>query len=255
MTMEEFHIIIPARYHSTRLPGKPLLQIANKSMLQHVHENAIASGAESVTIATEDERIAEAAEAFGANVCMTSDEHASGTERITEALLALDLDEDPIIINLQGDEPLIKPELIHQVVTDLAKYDNVKVATPCCPITDVEELFNPHVVKVVMNKRNFALYFSRAPIPWNLNTFQEKSSINLNNNYFQHIGLYGYRASFLKDHMDWCSSPLQPIESLEQLSILWGGGRIHMVPVDGQPPISVDTQADLKRVQSLFDEK
>ncbi len=244
-----FRVIIPMRYHSSRLPAKALADIAGKPMIQHVHERAIESGAEDVVIATDDKRISEVAKAFGANVCMTSPDHHSGTERLAEAVVALGIEDDEIVVCVQGDEPMIPPEVIRRVAEDLDEHDNVKVSSVCIPITDVEELFNPAAVKVVMNHRNYALYFSRAPIPWVRDSFPDKKKIKLNGHFFRHVGIYAYRAGFLQEYMAWESCLPEEMESLEQLRILWNGSRIHMVIHKGKLPPGVDTEEDLQRVR------
>ncbi len=251
----EFRVIIPARYASTRLPGKALVDIAGKPMVQHVYEKAMESGAEQVSIATDDKRIADVAESFGAQVCITTPEHQSGTERLAEAVAALECDEDEIVVNVQGDEPLISPGAIRQVAEDLAEHDNVKVASMCEAIVDVEELFDPNVVKVVLNRRNYAMYFSRAPVPWERATFHDKENIKLESNHFRHIGLYAYRVNFLWDYLEWAACSLETMESLEQLRILWNGGRIHMCISKVKFPPGVDTEEDLERVRALIQKK
>jgi len=252
----EFQVIIPARYESTRLPGKPLLDIGGKPMIQHVYERSKDSGAENVVIATDDKRIAEAAKKFNAPVCLTSAEHQTGTDRIAEAANALEYDDSDIVVSVQCDEPLIPPESIRQVAEDLEEHDNVKVATLCEPIEDVEELFNPNVVKVVLNHRNYAIYFSRAPIPWERDTFQkDKSQIQLDGHHFRHIGLYAYRVGFLRDYVDWSDCPVEGIEALEQLRILWHGGRIHMCISQKRIPPGVDTEEDIEKVRAVLKQK
>lgn len=248
----EFHAIIPARYSSTRLPGKVLLDIDGKPMLQHVYERSIDSGAESVVIATDDKRVADTAEKFGARVCMTSESHLSGTERLSEAVQALELDEEEIVVCVQGDLPLIPSETIRAVAADLAEHDNVKVSSVCDVIEDPQNLFNPNVVKVVMNRRNYAMYFSRAVIPWELENFRNKENIKLSGNHYRHVGLYAYRVGFLTDYMEWATSPLETMESLEQLRTLWHGGRIHMYLSKQKLPPGVDTQEDLEKVRKYF---
>lgn len=251
----EFHVIIPARYNASRLPGKPLMDIAGKPMIQHVYEKARESGATQVVIATDDKRIAEVAEGFGAEVCLTSEEHQSGTERITEVVQALELEPDEIVINLQADQPMIQPELIHLVASDLAEMDNVKVSTLCEPITNPEDLFNPNVVKVVLNRRNFAMYFSRAPIPWDMAQFQKKpnNELQLEIPYYRHIGIYAYRVNFLETYLEWEECVLERLEKLEQLRVLWNGSRIHVVVTNKSVPHSVDTQADLERAREMME--
>lgn len=248
----EFRVIIPARYASHRLPGKMLLDIAGKPMIQHVYERAVESGAESVVIATDDERIAKVAEEFGAPVCMTSPEHESGTERLAEAVVAMGYLEDEIIVNVQGDVPLIPPALISQVAEDLDKFDNARIATLFEPIKTIEDLFDPNKVKVVMNKRGYALYFSRAPIAWDRDHFKippdKKQTLT---EHFRHIGLYAYRVGFIQECTEWESSPLEKMEQLEQLRVLWNGGRIHLTPAKKAVPNDVNTEEDLQRVRQL----
>jgi 3-deoxy-manno-octulosonate cytidylyltransferase (CMP-KDO synthetase) len=252
----DFRVVIPARYDSVRLPGKALLDIAGKPMIQHVYERAVDSGADSVVIATDDHRIAEAAEQFNAPVCMTGEEHKTGTDRVAEACSALEYDNDEIVVCLQCDEPMIPPNAIKQLAEDLHEHDNVKIATVCEPIESAEELFNPNVVKVVMNHRNYAIYFSRAPIPWQRGVFDNKQSdIELGPGYFRHVGLYAYRVGFLNDYIDWSDAPIENVERLEQLRILWHGGRIHMFVSKHRMPIGVDTQIDLERVRHSFKKK
>jgi 3-deoxy-manno-octulosonate cytidylyltransferase (CMP-KDO synthetase) len=248
----EFRVVIPVRYKSTRLPGKALLDIGGKPMIQHVYERAVASKAESVVIATDDERIKKAAEEFGAVVCMTSPEHQSGSERLAEAVVALGYADDDIVVNVQGDEPFIPPEIISQVAQNLIDHDNIKMSTLCEPIKDSSDLFNPHVVKVAMNRRGYALYFSRAPIPWNRDQFPLKEEQALTDSeHFRHIGIYAYRIGFLQEYVGWETCPLEQIESLEQLRVLWNGGRIHVGIAKEKAPIGVDTQEDLEKVRQL----
>lgn len=248
----EFRVIIPAHYASTRLPGKVLLDIRGKSMLQHVYERALESGAENVVIATDDERIYHAAEKFGAQVYMTSSTHMTGTDRLAEAVESLELEEDEIVVNVQADEPLIPPAVINQVANDLAEHDNVKVATLCEPITDVEQLFDPNVVKVVLNRRGYAMYFSRAPIPWDRSSFADREKIDVEKlMHFRHVGIYAYRADFLKNYLEWVNCPLENLECLEQLRILWNGGRIHVAISQHKVPPGIDTKEDLQRILGM----
>lgn len=253
----EFRVVIPARYHSTRFPGKMLVDIAGKPMIQHVYERAIESGAESVIIATDDDRIRDAAEKFGATVCMTSPDHVTGTERLSEAVVALGYLEDEIIVNLQGDEPLIPPVVIRQVAEDLVKYENSRVATLFEPVKTIEELFNPNHVKVVMNKRGYALYFSRAPIAWDREhfTIPPKANQKLVTEHFRHVGIYAFHVGFLQEYMEWESSPLEEMENLEQLRVLWNGGRVHLSQAKEAVPIDVNTEADLEIVRKLISKK
>jgi 3-deoxy-manno-octulosonate cytidylyltransferase (CMP-KDO synthetase) len=251
----QFRVIIPVRYDSKRLPGKVLLDLAGKPIMQHVYEQAVKSGAESVVIATDNEKIRKVAEDFGAMVCMTSPEHRSGTERLSEAIVALGCDDDEIIVNVQGDEPLIPPAVIRQVAQNLLYHDNIKVATLCEPIQSAEDLFNPNIVKVVMNRRGYALYFSRAPIPWNRDQFvsqKEEIKGKLEEEYFRHIGLYAYRAGFLHEYLKLEVCPLEELEALEQLRVLWHGGRIHVAVAKEKIPPDVNTADDLAKLQAMF---
>ncbi len=253
--MESFRVIIPARYDSTRLPGKALVDIAGKPMLQHVYERAIQSGADSVVIATDDARIATAAKKFGAPVCMTSADHDSGTDRITEAVVSLGYDDDDIIVNIQGDEPLIPPKPIHQVALSLVSYENAKVATLCEPIRTVEELLDPSAVKVIMNRRNYAMYFSRAPIPWDRDAFPLTVEQPLTTQHYRHRGIYAYKVGFLLEYVEWGPCDLEETEALEQLRILWHGGRIHVAVSKEKIPPDVNTPEDLERVRKLVEHK
>ncbi|MCW8840413.1 MAG: 3-deoxy-manno-octulosonate cytidylyltransferase, partial [Gammaproteobacteria bacterium] len=224
-----FHVIIPARYASSRLPGKPLRTIASKPMLQHVCERAQESGAASVSVATDDRRIAEAMAPLGITVCMTGAHHASGTERLAEAAAQLGLDEQDIVVNLQGDEPLMPPALVQQVATVLEGDHGADMSTLCSRIHTAAELFDPHVVKVVMDSRGNALYFSRAVIPWDREAFavttEELPEQAL---HYRHLGIYAYRVGFLQGYVKQPPCELERMESLEQLRVLWYGGRIHV---------------------------
>lgn len=247
----DFRVIIPARYESTRLTGKALVDIAGKPMIQHVYERAKESGAESVIIATDSEAIAKVARGFGADVCMTLSTHQSGTERLAEAVEALEYDEDEIIINVQGDEPLIPPEIINQLARDLGENEHVKMASVCEPIQTIEDLMNPNIVKVVLNRRNYAMYFSRSPIPWQA-SLKTGAAFDPSDNHFRHVGIYGYRVEVLKDYANWVESPYEVLESLEQLRALWNGHRIHMCIAGMKLPPDVNTSDDLDRVREFF---
>jgi 3-deoxy-manno-octulosonate cytidylyltransferase (CMP-KDO synthetase) len=244
----EFHVIIPARYESTRFSGKVLSKVKGKYLLQHAYDNAVASGAESVVIATDDERVEQIAIEFGAKVCMTAMAHQSGTERIAEVVSALEYDENEIIVALQADYACLPADTIRQVAYDLAEHDNVKVVSLCEAIKDPNMLFNPNIVKVVFNRRAYAMYFSRAPIPWEKNNFNDPSKVDMKGEHYRHIGIYAYRASFLQNYLDWPSSPLESLECLEQLRILWNGTRIHMSVSKGPMPPAVHTEEDIKKV-------
>lgn len=247
----DFRVVIPVRLDSKRLPEKALADIAGKPMIQHVYNRAIESCATSVVIATDSERVREVAEGFGATVCMTASEHESGTDRLAEAVVALCYDEDEIVVNLQGDEPLVPPQVIQQVAEDMSIHETVKLATVCEKVTDEAALFNPDVVKVVMNRRGFAIYFSRAPIPWERDGFNAQPK-RIQGPHYRHIGLYAYRVGFLAEYLSWARGPLDEMESLEQLRVLWHGHRIHCVEAVAPVPSGVDTQSDLDRVRSII---
>ena len=248
-----FRVVIPARYASSRLPGKPLLDIAGKPMVQHVYERASTCGAHSVVVATDDDRIAEAVTGFGGEVCLTSAEHPSGTDRLAEVVQMMGYPDEDIIVNMQGDEPLIPPSLIQQVALDLKEFSDASISTICTPIDTAEELFNPNIVKVIMDKQHYAIYFSRAAIPWHRDAFmQDKKSMPADAQYQRHLGIYAYRSSFLKHYSSLKISPLEQIESLEQLRAIWHGFRIH-VSVAAEPPgMGVDTEADLFTVRDII---
>lgn len=248
-----FRVLIPARYASTRLPGKPLLDIAGKPMLQRVYEQALASGAQSVTIATDDPRIEQAATGFGAAVCITAAHHNSGSERLAEAVQLLGYDDDEIVVNLQGDEPLMPPALLSQVADNLAANPEAAVATLCTRIHTAGELFDPHAVKVVMDQRGFALYFSRAVVPWDRDAFAVTTEeLPPAAEHYRHLGLYAYRCGFLKRYVQLASCPLERMEALEQLRVLWHGERIHVAEAAVPPAAGVDTPEDLERVRLLI---
>ncbi len=244
------HIIIPARYASTRLPGKPLADIAGKPLIQHVYERARESGAQSVTIATDDERIHTAAQGFGAPVCMTSPYHRSGTERLAEVIEKLGIGERETVVNLQGDEPLMPPGLVRDVANALASHPDAVVATACHAIQDRAEFVNPNVVKVVFDENGYALYFSRAPIPWPRGVMVGKEEAPLRA--YRHIGLYAYRAGFVRRYAAWPACQAEEAEQLEQLRVLWHGERIAVCETRERPGAGVDTPEDLERVRQQF---
>jgi len=257
-----FTVVIPARYASSRLPGKPLAEIAGKPMVQHVCERAAESRAERVVVATDDDRIRTACEAFGAEVVMTSPHHASGTDRLEEVARELGFQPDQRVINVQGDEPLIPPELINQVADNLELYPEAEIATLCERIHDPEHVFNPNVVKVVFDHRGMAHYFSRAPIPWARDQWRDGSpltgidvSLPGNIGYFRHIGIYGYRASVLGQFVGWAPAPTEVTESLEQLRALYNGARIHVDVASVSPPSGVDTEDDLQRIRKWLENR
>ena len=247
-----FCVVIPARYASTRLPGKPLLDIAGKPMIQRVYERACASSAMRVVVATDDPRIVEAATGFGAEALMTSPDHVSGTDRIEEVARQLDLAADDIVVNVQGDEPLIPPAVIDQVAGNLAANRSAGIATLCEPVATMEDLFNPNIVKLVADARGFALYFSRAPIPWNRDEFADGQPGNeVTIEARRHLGIYAYRVSFLHDFVQWPVAALEQKESLEQLRAMVNGTRIHVAEAVEAVPPGVDTAADLELVRSI----
>lgn len=245
-----FSVIIPARYDSTRLPGKPLADIHGKPMIQWVYEKAILSGADEVIIATDDERIQRVAKSFSARICMTSKSHQSGTERLAEVIDCLSISPDHIVVNVQGDEPLIPHALIDQVASNLSNSD-APIATLSTPIVDDSDVLNPNVVKVVCDKQGYAMYFSRAPIPMNqpqTNDANPKTCPSL----FRHIGIYAYRAGFIRKYLDWSPSTIEQVESLEQLRVLWHGEKIHVGVACEAPGMGVDTENDLLQVRNLL---
>lgn len=248
-----FTVVIPARYASTRLPGKPLQDIAGKPMVQHVWEQAKKSAAERVVVATDDARIVEACQAFGAEVVLTRVDHNSGTDRLAEVATHLGLAADAIVVNVQGDEPLIPPLIIDQVAANLARNSQAAIATLAEPIEAVQALFNPNVVKVVTDQNGLALTFSRAPLPWARDAFaQDRDTLPSGIPYRRHIGIYAYRAGFLHDFVSWGPCWLEEGESLEQLRALWHGVRIHVADALEAPPTGVDTAEDLERVRRLL---
>lgn len=248
-----FRVVIPARHASTRLPGKPLVDIAGKPMIQHVYERASESGADTVIVATDDGRIEDAVKRFGGEVCMTSPDHTQGTDRIAEVINIYGFDESEIIVNLQGDEPLMPPGLIEQTARDLEAFSQASISTVCTPIRTSAELFDPHVVKVVMDAEAYAMYFSRAVIPWDRDAFSVTTeTLPEGNQHFRHIGIYAYRCHYLRQYSRLTPSPIEKMESLEQLRALWHGHRIHVSIVDDPPGHGVDTQTDLERVRQLL---
>jgi 3-deoxy-manno-octulosonate cytidylyltransferase (CMP-KDO synthetase) len=249
-----FHVIIPARYASTRLPGKPLLLIGDKPMLQHVYERALACGAASVVVATDDMRVADAVAEFGGEVCLTAAHHQSGTERLAETAQQLQLPDDAIVVNLQGDEPLMPPELLHQVAALLQGDHGADMATLCTRIHTAAELFDPHVVKVISDRHGKALYFSRAVIPWDRDAFAVTTEeLPASAVHFRHLGIYAYRVGYLKSYVTLEPCELERMESLEQLRVLWHGGAIQVAEASRVPGPGVDTAADLQRVRELLE--
>lgn len=247
-----FHVIIPARLQSSRLPRKVLLDIAGKPMLQWVYQQACASQAKSITIATDSDEVAQAAEQWGAQVCLTSPQHPSGTDRLAEVIANRRYSQDDIVVNVQGDEPFIPPAIINQVASLLEASPQAQMATLCEAITGEADIFNPNVVKVVMNAAGEALYFSRAPIPWDRQHFSlapagTNGLISLDKlPLYRHIGLYAYRPAFVTQFVTWPAAPLEQLEQLEQLRALHYGHKIMVGLASAKSPVGVDTAADLE---------
>ena len=248
----DFTVLIPARYASSRLPGKPLADLGGRPMVVHVAERARASGARRVIIATDDARIADAAKAHGFDALITRADHSTGTDRLAEAAALLGLHDDEIVVNVQGDEPLIDAALMRRVAALLDAHPDAAMSTACHPITHAEEAFNPNVVKVVLDARNYALYFSRATIPWARDAFAASSGVIPDGlPLYRHYGLYGYRVSFLRRFPGLAIAPIERFEALEQLRALFHGFRIVVAIAEGTPAPGVDTEEDLVRVRGL----
>lgn len=251
--MSGFKVVIPARYASSRLPGKPLRELAGRPMIEHVYRRACESGAQQVVIATDDARIEAVARAFGAAVEMTSPEHPSGTDRLAEVVERRNWPAETIVVNLQGDEPLMPPALVRQVADNLAAQPSAAIATLCTPITEAAELFDPNVVKLASDVDGFALYFSRAPIPWSRDAFAvSRERLPAGVAHRRHLGLYAYRVSFLRAYRGLAPAPLEGAEMLEQLRALWHGYRIHVADAVAQPGPGVDVEADAGRVEDAL---
>jgi 3-deoxy-manno-octulosonate cytidylyltransferase (CMP-KDO synthetase) len=249
--MTDFRVVIPARFGSTRLPGKPLLDIAGKPMVVWVAERAGESGAGEVWVATDHPDVAAAARRFGHGACLTRADHPTGTDRVAEVAAQRHWDDDTIVVNVQGDEPQIEPGLIREVADNLADHPAADIATVCHPIEDAATLFNPNVVKVVADRDGYALYFSRAPIPWARDAFaRERERLPGGMRAFRHIGLYAYRVRFLRRFAELAPSPLEELEALEQLRALWHGHRISLAVTVRAPAAGVDTAEDLERVRT-----
>lgn len=248
-----FHVVIPARYAASRLPGKPLADLCGKPMVVHVCERAAQSGARSVHVATDDRRIEQAVLANGHRALMTRADHATGTDRIAQAAALLCLADEEIVVNVQGDEPLIAPALIAGVAAALAGNAGASMSTACHPIGDVATAFNPNVVKVVLNAAGEALYFSRAPIPWAREEYSgAERRLPAQAPCYRHAGIYAYRVAFLKRYAALAPAPLEQTESLEQLRVLWHGHRI-AVAVSGEALApGVDTPQDLEAVRTIM---
>jgi 3-deoxy-manno-octulosonate cytidylyltransferase (CMP-KDO synthetase) len=260
--MQDFYAVIPARHASTRLPGKPLADIAGKPMVVRVAERAIMSGAREVWVATDHAAVVEAVRAHGHQVCMTSPDCASGTDRLAEVAMQRGWADDAVVVNVQGDEPLIDPALVRRTAQWLHARGDAAMTTVCHPLHDARDVFNPNVVKVVLDAQGYALYFSRAPIPWARDAWAESSfpsphppSLPEGLPVFRHVGLYAYRVGFLKAYPRLSRPPVEEYEALEQLRALWHGHRIAVITTDQPTPPGVDTQADLEVVRRLYAQK
>lgn len=250
---QPFYVVIPARYASSRFPGKPLQDIAGAPMIQRVWQQAQKSGAKQLVIATDDQRIFDVCKAFGAEVVMTRDDHESGTDRLAEVAAIMGWADDAIVVNVQGDEPLIPPAVIDQVAANLAAHPEAAMATLAEPISDMGSLMNNNVVKVISDKNGLALTFSRAPLPWARDAFiAQLDDLPENIPFRRHIGIYAYRTGFLHKFVDWGPCWLEQTECLEQLRALWHGEHIHVADALETPPAGVDTPEDLERVRALF---
>jgi len=253
-----FLVVIPARYASSRLPGKPLADIGGTPMVVRVAERARASGAKSVWVATDSDAVLDAVREHGHHGLMTRADHATGTDRIAEVARQLDLADDEIVVNVQGDEPLIEPHLIREVARTLASHAEASIATACHPITDTESMFNPNVVKVVLDHAGCASYFSRAPIPHARDAFAFNSvgaapdTLPADLPCYRHIGIYAYRAGFLRVYSQLKPAAIERCEALEQLRALYHGYRIAVAVTAQAPAAGVDTPADLERVRQAF---
>lgn len=249
-----FTVLIPARLASSRLPDKPLADIGGVPMVVRVAQQARQSRASQCVVAADDPRIVTACEAHGVRALLTRTDHASGSDRLAEACTLLGLADNDAVVNVQGDEPLIEPALINAVANELLRRPDCVMSTAAHPITSLEDFLNPNVVKVVLDRRQTALYFSRAPIPWWRDGMPPATAIPALPHPvpLRHIGVYGYRAGFLRHFPELEPAPLENIESLEQLRVLWHGERIAVHLAHGAPASGVDTPADLARVRALF---
>ena len=255
MASTRFSVVIPARFGSSRLPGKPLADIGGKPMVVHVAERARESGARLVVVATDDDRIEKAVRSHGFEAVMTRADHASGTDRLAEVVGILALDDDSIVVNVQGDEPFVEPAMVRELARLLEATPEASIATACHPITDADEFFNPNVVKVVLDAQGYARYFSRAPIPWARDAFSRQDGRSLPGDMpaYRHIGVYSYRAGFLRRYTHLVPSPLERLEALEQLRALWHGFSIAVQVVPESPVAGIDTPEDLERARARFD--
>jgi 3-deoxy-manno-octulosonate cytidylyltransferase (CMP-KDO synthetase) len=249
----KFSVVIPARYASSRFPGKPLADLGGRPMVVRVAERARASGAAEVIVATDHDGIAAAVKKFGYPVVMTRGNHVSGTDRIAEVAAKRRYAARAIVVNVQGDEPLIQPALIRRVARDLAAHREADIATACHPLDSARDLANPNVVKVALDREGYALYFSRAPIPWARDAWARGvTRIPAGLPAYRHLGIYAYRAAFLRAYTRLPSVAIERLEALEQLRALAHGFRIHCAITHAAPHPGVDTPADLKRIQRRY---
>jgi 3-deoxy-manno-octulosonate cytidylyltransferase (CMP-KDO synthetase) len=246
-----FHVVIPARFAAARLPGKPLVDIGGRPLIQRVWECARASGAASVIVATDDERVRAAARGFGADCLLTAREHASGTDRVAEVARARGLKPEDIVVNLQGDEPLMPASVVAGVAGILSAHAGVDIATAAAPIETLEEFLDPNCVKALRARDGRALYFSRAPVPWPRDGTAGGRPAAYEGAW-RHIGIYAYRVRSLLQFAAWPPTPLEATEKLEQLRALEYGMSIHVLALTEAPPSGVDTPEDLERVRAAL---
>jgi len=251
--MVAFNVVIPARHASTRLPGKPLLHIAGKPMVVRVAEQAASSGAQQIWIATDHHAIANVVHEHGYKACLTRDSHVSGTDRIAEVVERQDWPDDTIVVNVQGDEPLIPPALIRAVAQHLHDHPECAIATACHALHDEASMRNPNIVKTVLDKHGNALYFSRAPIPYPRDAYAANENFPAGLPVLRHIGIYAYRASFLRAYGQLSPAPIEQFEALEQLRALYHGYKIGVLIADQAPPAGVDTAEDLQAAREIFE--
>lgn len=252
MASTSFYVVIPARYASTRLPGKPLLDIAGKPMVVHVADKAKLNGASKIVVATDDARIEAVVQGYGYSAVLTRQDHVSGTDRIAEVAIREAWSDDAIVVNVQGDEPLIDPALIVEVAETLANNKEAVMATACHALHSKADFLNPNIVKVVLDKNGNALYFSRAPIPYPRDAFATNADVPKDMPIYRHIGLYAYRTKFLKQYAQIPAAAIEQFESLEQLRVLYQGYKIAVAISERAPAAGVDTEADLAYVRSLL---
>lgn len=250
--MGEIKVVIPARYGSTRFPGKPLALIAGEPMILRVVERAALSGVGEVIVATDDHRIKSLCEENSVQCVITSENHPSGTDRLAEVAAIMEWGVDTIVVNLQGDEPLMPPQLLRQVANALIGDDGVAISTLATPLVKATDVFNPNVVKVVMDKHGRAIYFSRAPIPWSRADFDLSTTPEKFPSMYRHLGIYAYRVGFLKRYPSLGVSPVEQIEALEQLRAIWHGEKIAVVVASELPGPGVDVPGDVQAVEALL---